>query len=182
METRLQDREIRRYLDQLTGANPSAIGQLILSAPTANLPDLSQSPWVTITQFDATVPAANAVGMTLDPVAGTIAPQILGLWRIDFNFSMDHNQLASGRSLDFIRYNPSANSFGRLLRIGVGNDQPNTTFSLSYLADIGQADLNEPLAFRIKMGPGSADMTSIVFWELNFAATYVGNFDNLTNP
>lgn len=160
---------------------PSAVGELVLAASTAAFPDLDSTTWVPVTQYDATVPAtaSEAKGVTLDPVNGTIAPGSAGIWRVDFSFSLEHDESNSGRSMELRFFNTDSGIGSDVITIAIGRNQPGTSYSVAAFAELAVGDIGDPYRLELKMEVGSADLAFNTFTQLGYSLTYVDAIGNL---
>ncbi len=159
---------------------PSAVGSLDLIA-TAAFPNLDSTTWVPITQYDSTVPsnASEAKGVTLDVVNGTIAPGSAGIWRVDFSFSMEHDESNQGRTLELRFFNVDTATPSEVVSIAIGRNQPGTSYSVAIFAELAVADIDDAYRLELKMEVGSGGLNLITFTELSYALSYVDAVESL---
>jgi len=102
--------------------------------------------------FDTLAPVTQR-GVTFDTVSDTFTFESAGVWTIMFNMSIQgHNSNNGGRVFTIRAFNVTQSTAGDGVVVGVGRNVTDTFVSMSFLAEISQANVDDNDSFRIEVG------------------------------
>ena len=105
--------------------------------------------------------------ITTDLVNGTLSFTYPGVYRLGFFLSMQHDESNSGRETSVRLFQTTDGTAGREIPIGIGRNQPSTTFAIYPLFEIQATDVGKP--WRVEIGNG--DDIAVTSMTVDFEAS-----------
>ncbi len=109
--------------------------------------------------FDTLAPVTQ-IGVTFDTASDTFTFESAGAWTIMFNMSLqNHNSNNGGRNFTIRAFNVTQTVAGDGVVVGVGRNVTDTFISISFLAEVSQANVDNNDSFRIEVGNADTAIT-----------------------
>jgi len=109
--------------------------------------------------FDTLSPATQR-GVTFDTASNTLSFSTAGVWTVMINMSIqNHNSNNGGRVFTVRPFNITQAITGDGFVVGVGRNVQDTFVSISFLAEISQANVDNNDSFRIEVGNADTAIT-----------------------
>lgn len=129
MQGRLQDREIRKFVDfGVTNLSFSAFGGLGMNAPPSSLYTLGAG-WTKFTDFDKSVFSAPR-GVTVDIPNSSLSIEAQATYIAVIYFIMSHDESQQGRRTNIRIFNETEQAAVGTVPIAIARNQPGTNFTI----------------------------------------------------
>lgn len=171
-------RQFSLLRDSIESTQESVISNFVLAGygglglTTARLGSNIGLAWQTITGYDETTVTTPRF-VEQDLANSGLVLNIEGVWLISVYFAISHNEVNAGRTMEFRFYDNDLGTGTRELVVGTGRNVGVTSFSGSFLAEVGSAAINDLWQVQVR----SDDSYTAVTWEdQEFSVTHVGEF------
>jgi len=157
----------------LLDLKPAAYGGMEIDSPPVVAVDIPAVTYLPITFYQSLHLPSR--GCTFDPVGGTVSidSEVPGVWQFILNFTIEHNESNSGRTVNVRLFNVTDGlPVGSSWPIGIGRNQPTTNFAHTFMAEVFPALTGKLFRFEIGGGPVGDTLTGVIWNGLSFDATY----------
>jgi len=153
------------------GASAYGSMDLLVSASGPDIP-VGAGNWLVVDQF--TTNPTSGRGMVLDPTTDTFSFDFDGLYRISIMFSIEHNEINSGRRFSVRLFNVTSGLGLHDITVGIGRNNGVTNFTGSFLIEIDTDHVGDSL--RLEVGQADTIISSVVWETLNLSIDMVSEW------